>query len=270
MLALTHADEKANANSALKNIRKIHLTSHSSFKLLFRCRAAAIAFAPSTPTRFSLCKTHVGPHARRRKSKRSFGTEKHPQNSSYKVQPLHAAVPLQSGSNRLRSLDADFVASLQNSCWPSRSPTKAINLTRFTIFTRLISPVLIRAANATQSASETPHKVALITSLSTSNSLQPNFTFGMEHADAAEPVRRFFTFGGMEHADTADQFTLRPEKSGAEFHVAIALYAGSIGEPVAAAAAAAAAAAEAEAAAVAAAAAAVGGTALVIYPLAPP
>jgi hypothetical protein len=50
MLALTHADEKANANSALN---------------------------------------------------------KHPQNSSYKVQPLHAAIMLQSGGNRLRSLVAN-------------------------------------------------------------------------------------------------------------------------------------------------------------------
>jgi hypothetical protein len=67
VLALTHADEKASANSALKI---------------------------------------------------------NPQKSSYKVQPLHAAVLLQSGSNRLRSLDADLVAALQNSCWPSRTPTK--------------------------------------------------------------------------------------------------------------------------------------------------
>jgi hypothetical protein len=49
----------------------------------------------------------------------------------------------------------------------------------------------------------------LISSLSTSNSLRPNFTFGMEQAGAA--VRRFFTFG-MEQADVAIQFMLRPEK----------------------------------------------------------
>jgi hypothetical protein len=67
MLALTHADEKANANSALN---------------------------------------------------------KHPQNSSYKIQRLQAAVVLQSGSNRLRPLVADLVVFLQNSCWPSRTPTK--------------------------------------------------------------------------------------------------------------------------------------------------
>jgi lambda repressor-like predicted transcriptional regulator len=67
MLAITHADEKANANSALN---------------------------------------------------------KHSQNSSYKVQPLQAAVVLQSGSKRLRSLVADLVPVLQNSCWPSRTPTK--------------------------------------------------------------------------------------------------------------------------------------------------
>jgi hypothetical protein len=124
MLALTHADEKANANSALKTIRKIHLTRLSSCTLLFCCRAAAIAFAPSSPTWLPYCKTHVGPHARRRKSKREFCSKNHPQNSSYKVQRLHAAVLLQSGSNRLRSLVADLVAVLQNSCWPSRTPTK--------------------------------------------------------------------------------------------------------------------------------------------------
>jgi hypothetical protein len=124
MLALTHADEKANANSALKTIRKIHLTRSSVCTLLFCCRAAAIAFAPSSPTWLPRCKTHVGPHARRRKSKREFSTKNHPQNSSYKVQRLHAAVLLQSGSNRLRSLVADLVVALQNSCWPSRTPTK--------------------------------------------------------------------------------------------------------------------------------------------------
>jgi hypothetical protein len=128
------------------------------------------------------CKTHVGPHARRRKSKREFSTEqtskkfilqgsasahcyceaerqqlpslhqrqhgcraaklmlalthadekanansalnKHPQNSSYKVQILYAAVVFQSGSDRLRSLLANMVMFLQNSCWPSRTPTK--------------------------------------------------------------------------------------------------------------------------------------------------
>jgi hypothetical protein len=69
MLALTHADEKASANSALKTIHK---------------------------------------------------------NSSYKVQRLHAAVVLQSGSNRLRSIVADLVVALQNSCWPSRTPTKKL------------------------------------------------------------------------------------------------------------------------------------------------
>jgi hypothetical protein len=67
MLALMHADEKANANSANKE---------------------------------------------------------QPQNPSYKQQRLHAAVLLQSGSKRLRSLVADSVAVLQNSCWPSRTPMK--------------------------------------------------------------------------------------------------------------------------------------------------
>jgi hypothetical protein len=126
MLALTqrHGDDKANANSALKTIRKIHLTRIIFFTLLLCCRAAAIAFAPSSPTLLLPCKTHVGPHARRRKSKREFSAKNHPQNSSYKVQRLHAAVVLQSGSNRLRSLVADSVVFLQNSCWPSRTPTK--------------------------------------------------------------------------------------------------------------------------------------------------
>ena len=58
-------------------------------------------------------------------------------------------------------------------------------LTGFSFFTRLISPVVMRAANATQSASETPQPLASISSLSTSNSLLPNFTVGMEHAEAA-------------------------------------------------------------------------------------
>jgi hypothetical protein len=47
-----------------------------------------------------------------------------PKNPSYKPQRLHAAVLLQSGSKRLRSLVAESVAALQNSCWPSRTPTK--------------------------------------------------------------------------------------------------------------------------------------------------
>jgi hypothetical protein len=55
------------------------------------------------------------------KSKREFRTKKHPQKLSYKVQNLQAAVLLQSGSNRLRSLVADLVILLQNSCWPSRT-----------------------------------------------------------------------------------------------------------------------------------------------------
>jgi hypothetical protein len=58
------------------------------------------------------------------KANANSALNKHPQNSSYKVQRLHTAVVLQSGSNRLRSLVADSVAALQNSCWPSRTPTK--------------------------------------------------------------------------------------------------------------------------------------------------
>ena len=113
MLALTHADEKANANSALKTIRKIHLTRISFCTLLFCCRAAAIAFAPSSPTWLWSCKTHVGPHARRRKSKREFSAKNHPQHSSYKVQLLQAAVLLQSGD---RSIDIYLCYSSSRDC----------------------------------------------------------------------------------------------------------------------------------------------------------
>jgi hypothetical protein len=56
--------------------------------------------------------------------KKQTRIHQHPQNSSYKVQLLHAAVLMKSGGNRLRSLVADFDAALQNSCWPSRTPMK--------------------------------------------------------------------------------------------------------------------------------------------------
>jgi hypothetical protein len=85
---------------------------------------AMMRHTAATPIRLQCCKTHVGPHARRRKSKRDFSTKDHPQKLSYKVQRLYATVVLQSGSNCLRSLDADSVVTLQNSCWPSRTPTK--------------------------------------------------------------------------------------------------------------------------------------------------
>jgi hypothetical protein len=49
---------------------------------------------------------------------------KEQQNSSYKVQRLHAAVLLQSESNRIRSVVADSVVELQNSGRPSCTPTK--------------------------------------------------------------------------------------------------------------------------------------------------
>jgi hypothetical protein len=48
----------------IKNNPKIHLTRYSFCTLLFCCRAAASAFAPSSPTWLQPCKTHVGPHAR--------------------------------------------------------------------------------------------------------------------------------------------------------------------------------------------------------------
>ena len=54
------------------------------------------------------------------------------------------------------------------------------NLTRFSVFSLRISPDFMRAASATQFAAVTPQQAALISSLSTSNSLQPNFTFAME------------------------------------------------------------------------------------------
>ena len=92
---------------------------------LMLCRMQAMMrHTAATPTWLPSCKTHVGPHAGRRKSKREFSTKNHPQNSSYKVQRLHAAVLMQSGSNRLRSLVADSVHALQNSCRPSRTATK--------------------------------------------------------------------------------------------------------------------------------------------------
>ena len=50
--------------------------------------------------------------------------KKEPENPTYKVQPLHAAVLLQSGSNCLRSLVAELVAVLQNSCRPMRAAMK--------------------------------------------------------------------------------------------------------------------------------------------------
>ena len=60
-----------------------------------------------------------------------------------------------------------------------------MNLTRRSFFNLLISPVFMRAANATQSESVTPQNFASITKLSASNSLLPNLTFAMEHVYAA-------------------------------------------------------------------------------------
>jgi hypothetical protein len=48
----------------MKTNHKIHLTRYSICTLLFCCRAAAIAFAPSSPTWLRVCKTDVGPHER--------------------------------------------------------------------------------------------------------------------------------------------------------------------------------------------------------------
>jgi hypothetical protein len=53
---------------------------------------------------------------RDKKSNTISATQKEPQNSSYKVQLLHAAVLLQTEGNRLRSLVANSVVVLQNPC----------------------------------------------------------------------------------------------------------------------------------------------------------
>jgi hypothetical protein len=164
------------------DIHKIHLTSHSSRTLLFCCRAAAIAFAPSSPIRLFTCKTHVGPHAPRRKSRREFShskrTTKFILQVPASVRCCSVAERRQSPSlprRRLGCSSAKLMLALMH-----RDQNNNINLTMLRVFTRLISPVLMRAANATQSASETLQSCALISSLSTSNSLLPNFTFGME------------------------------------------------------------------------------------------
>jgi hypothetical protein len=70
------------------------------------------------------CKTHVGLAHGDEKHDANSADTKEQQNSSYKEQLLHAAVLLQSGSNRLRSVVADLVAVLQNSCRPSRTEMK--------------------------------------------------------------------------------------------------------------------------------------------------
>ena len=49
----------------IKTNHIIHLTRHSNFTLLFCCKAATIAIAPSSPTWLPSCKTNVGPHAPR-------------------------------------------------------------------------------------------------------------------------------------------------------------------------------------------------------------
>jgi hypothetical protein len=54
------------------------------------------------------------------------------------------------------------------------------NLTSDNVFSLRISPDFMRAASATQSAAVTPQLPAYIFSLSTSNSLLPNFTLAME------------------------------------------------------------------------------------------
>jgi hypothetical protein len=52
MLALTHGDEKKQTQIQQTKInRKIHLTRYRVCTLLFCCKAAAIAFAPSSPIR---------------------------------------------------------------------------------------------------------------------------------------------------------------------------------------------------------------------------
>jgi hypothetical protein len=147
------------------------------------------------------CKIHVGHHARRRKSKREFSTEQ--ASAKFILQgtalsrccciaerqqspsPPRRRLGCRSAKFMLAITHGDEKANANSALNPIHTTKK---LTRFSFFTRLISPVFMRAANATQSASVTPNLAASISSLSTSNSSLPNFTVGMEHADA--DVRR--------------------------------------------------------------------------------
>jgi hypothetical protein len=155
------------------NNQKIHLTRFSSRTLLFSFRAAAIAVAPSSPISFSCCNTHVRPLIMTMKKKPKFITkEKKPENSSYQVKLLHAAVLFQSCSNRRRSFIPDFIAALRRTRQTSRMMMKMkpkfkikktnnqkIHLTRFSSCTLLFSfraaaiavapslPTLLQACN---------------------------------------------------------------------------------------------------------------------------
>jgi hypothetical protein len=165
MLALMHADKKANANSALKTIRKIHdiLQGTASARC---CFVAERQQSPSLPRRRLGCRS------------------------------AKLKLALKHGDEKANANSREF---------GTKNTTTQKKLTSHKFFTRLISPVLMRAANATQSAAETLQPRASIFSLSTSNSLLPNFTFGMEHAEAAF------------------RLTLCLEKCGVQFHLAIAL-----------------------------------------------
>jgi hypothetical protein len=150
MLALTRADGNANANSATKGqpqnpsykVQRLHaaVLMQSGSKRLRSLVADSVAVLQNScwPSRAPMKKANV-----------NSANKGQPQNPSYKVQRLHAAVLLQSGSKRHRSLVADFVVVLQNSCRPSRTAMKKqtrilqmknnpkIHLTRFSFCTLL-------------------------------------------------------------------------------------------------------------------------------------
>jgi hypothetical protein len=118
MSALMHDDEKKTRNQHIKNNHKNHLTRPSVCTLLFCVRAAAIAFAPKSPTWLLSCKNSCRPSrtAMKKQTRNQQINSKQSQNSYYKVQRLHAAVLLQSGGNSFCSFVADSVFELQNSC----------------------------------------------------------------------------------------------------------------------------------------------------------
>ena len=68
----------------------------------------------------------------------------------------------------------------------NKQTIKNMHLTSTSFFTLRISPDFMRAANAMQSASVTPQPLATISSLSTSNSRLPNFTFAMQYVNPAD------------------------------------------------------------------------------------
>ena len=116
------------------------------------------------------------------------------QTSSHKVQHLQAAVAFHDCCNRFCAIVADLVVALHSTRQRWRRAThkggkytaeqNRKNITRYSIFTMLISPVFTRAANKARSAAGTPQLNASIVSEWTSNSHLPNFTFAMEYPAA--------------------------------------------------------------------------------------